>query len=153
MIVNLKKRSSFNFLVILKQLLNVVIFKWQMYRDGIKISHDRKNLKQYFLFKYPGFKFDHVGNSLCISCGLCIEVCPVDAIEIKKPNLVNFPSSLKTGEAPKNFFLDTSFCTKCNLCAIACPVEALELNQEYGQLKKVDLVRMAETKKAGHGTN
>ena len=148
MIVNLKDSRKFEPLVAISKLVRIFFYRWLEKRENQRINLDHKRLKRHFVYKYPSFRFDHIGNSLCISCGLCADICPVDAIEIKKPNLVNFPNSLKTGEAPKNFYLDTSFCTRCNFCALACPVDALELTKEYGQLKRVDLVRMAESQKA-----
>ena len=45
----------------------------------------------------------------CISCGSCMEECPVDAIS--------------EGEI---FKIDPDVCIDCGACADVCPVEAIE---------------------------
>lgn len=52
----------------------------------------------------------------CISCGLCVEACPQDAI-----NQVS-------GKA----VIDTEKCTACGECVIVCPVTAVS-DSRYGQ--------------------
>ena len=59
--------------------------------------------------------------------------------EIVKADMMNMPSTLRTGETPLHFYLDTHTCTKCNLCADVCIVNALELKADYNY-EKVDLV-------------
>lgn len=51
-----------------------------------------------------------VDASKCTACGQCVEVCPVEAIEL--------------GDAAK---VDPDTCTSCGLCADECPVEAITL--------------------------
>jgi ferredoxin len=45
----------------------------------------------------------------CIGCALCVNTCPVDAIE-----MVDFKA-----------VIDTEACIACGLCAGACPVDAI----------------------------
>jgi Fe-S-cluster-containing hydrogenase component 2 len=47
----------------------------------------------------------------CISCGACIEICPVDAMTLKDDVAV----------------VDQQWCIGCGVCATVCPTEALEL--------------------------
>jgi len=53
----------------------------------------------------------------CISCGLCVKVCPNQAIklieETKKPRI------------------SLSRCIFCGECADACPVKAITMTKEY----------------------
>ena len=46
----------------------------------------------------------------CISCGVCKEECPVDAISI----------------GDTQYIIDEELCTECAACAGACPTEAIE---------------------------
>ncbi len=50
----------------------------------------------------------------CTGCGLCIEVCPVDAISEDGAGAVN---------------VNPAVCIGCGLCAFECPVSALSLQQ------------------------
>lgn len=53
--------------------------------------------------------FPIINTELCIGCGACIDICPVEAIY------------LENGKAK----LTTSKCKKCKACVNACPVEAI----------------------------
>lgn len=54
-----------------------------------------------------------VDPSACTNCGLCVEVCPVEAIsEVEVDG--------KTVAA-----IDPDLCTGCGLCKETCPVEAI----------------------------
>lgn len=147
MIVNLKEKKHFQ---LFKQ---IGFFLIRFYRFAIskhqlkRLYHDSRQLMKYFRHNYPHFRQDAVGNTFCISCHLCQDVCPTKAIEIKKANLVDFPASLKTGEAPLHFYLDVQKCIKCHLCADVCLVDALNLDAKYEDLK-VDLVAISQAEKA-----
>lgn len=139
MIVNIKDVSF------LSKLKNLIMFSFKLYRSLFsfqvigKLYLDSKKLDQSFRHKYPRLvKTDEAIK--CVSCGLCEEICPSQSIKIEKGNMVNFPKSLKAGEAPLHFYLNTDTCTKCNLCADICIVNALELKESYDE-SHVDLVK------------
>jgi len=139
MIVNIENKRPFKFL---QSMINFVarIYHDLFYRRFInKLYHDSNQLNKFFRHKFPKLKLDPEGNTSCISCHLCQDVCPSSSIKIEKANLMNFPSSLKSGEAPLHFYLNVDSCTKCHLCAEICPVSALELSSHYSE-KSVDLV-------------
>ena len=52
----------------------------------------------------------------CIACGLCVEVCPKDAIQLVEGKAV----------------IDTDKCTACGECVAVCPVSAV-MDSRYGQ--------------------
>jgi len=45
----------------------------------------------------------------CISCGTCVEECPVKAIN----------------EGADQYVIDANLCTDCGACADVCPTEAI----------------------------
>lgn len=47
-------------------------------------------------------------NDECISCGVCTDECPVEAIS----------------EGDDKYIIDPDLCTDCGSCADVCPVEA-----------------------------
>jgi NAD-dependent dihydropyrimidine dehydrogenase PreA subunit len=53
----------------------------------------------------------------CISCGICLEVCPVGVLDFAAltDGRVHTPAVLK----------NASGCIGCSFCALACPVEAM----------------------------
>lgn len=53
-----------------------------------------------------------VNKSLCISCGACVAICPVDAI---------------TFDENKKAQIDKNICIKCGACEMACPVYAIKI--------------------------
>ncbi len=53
-----------------------------------------------------------VNPEICIGCGACIPVCPVDAI------------TLANGKAT----IDQETCIQCLACLSECPVEAISSN-------------------------
>jgi heterodisulfide reductase subunit A-like polyferredoxin len=48
----------------------------------------------------------------CIGCGICLKICPHDAIKIEKNLAV----------------IDYSLCTSCGLCAAVCPKKLISSN-------------------------
>lgn len=52
----------------------------------------------------------HLITDECISCGICADECPVEAIS----------------EGEDKYVIDPELCTDCGNCADVCPVEAIE---------------------------
>ncbi|MBT3168871.1 MAG: 4Fe-4S binding protein [Candidatus Cloacimonetes bacterium] len=51
-----------------------------------------------------------VDSSACNSCGICISVCPADAIEFDENNKA---------------IIDQTKCTQCGECILVCPQDAI----------------------------
>ncbi len=66
------------------------------------------------------------GETLCIACDLCAEVCPEDLIVVGS---VRDPESKK--KVLTHYTYDTSRCLFCGLCQEVCPTNAIELTQDF----------------------
>ena len=55
-----------------------------------------------------------VDGSKCTGCGICVEICPVDAISMKE-------------EKAK---IDMEICIRCGKCHDVCPQEAVRYDSE-----------------------
>ena len=82
------------------------------------------------------FNIEIVGE-LCIICGGCVDVCPMDVIHmVDMADVVDDGSIPGVSEAKKwqqgvAFFLDETACIRCALCIIRCPTDAITMNR-YG---------------------
>src|SRR5438105_1016570 len=82
------------------------------------------------------FNIEIIGE-LCIICGGCVDVCPMDVIHlVDMADIVDDGSIPGVGEAKKwengvAFFLDETACIRCALCVIRCPTDAITMNR-YG---------------------
>jgi NAD-dependent dihydropyrimidine dehydrogenase PreA subunit len=56
-----------------------------------------------------------VNQEKCAGCGVCIEVCPVDAISLNSERKAQ---------------INSEKCIECGICARECPNQAIELVQE-----------------------
>jgi len=68
--------------------------------------------------------FDNVmlDPSLCILCGLCVDVCPTDCITIARADLLELGT-----EDQSVLLLDEDQCIRCGLCVNRCPPGALSM--------------------------
>ena len=68
--------------------------------------------------------FDNVmlDPSLCILCGLCVDVCPTDCITIARADHLDLGS-----ESQSVLLLDEDQCIRCGLCVNRCPPGALSM--------------------------
>ncbi len=84
------------------------------------------------------FNIEIIGE-LCIICGGCVDVCPMDVIHmVDMADVVDDGSIPGVGEAKKwgqgvAFFLDETACIRCALCVIRCPTDAITMNR-YGSV-------------------
>jgi len=82
------------------------------------------------------FNIEIVGE-LCIICGGCVDVCPMDVIHlVDMSDVVDDGAIPAVAEAKKwqngvAFFLDETACIRCALCIIRCPTDAITMNR-YG---------------------
>ncbi len=60
-----------------------------------------------------------IDHKKCISCGLCIKLCPEPCISWKKIKKTNKP------------VVDYRYCKGCGLCAEQCPVKAIKMVKDY----------------------
>ena len=68
--------------------------------------------------------FDNVmlDPSLCILCGLCVDVCPTDCITIARADHLELGT-----QAQSVLLLDEDQCIRCGLCVNRCPPGALSM--------------------------
>ena len=82
------------------------------------------------------FNIEIIGE-LCIICGGCVDVCPMDVIHmVDMADVVDDGSIPGVAQAKKwqngvAFFLDETACIRCALCVIRCPTDAITMNR-YG---------------------
>ena len=82
------------------------------------------------------FNIEIIGE-LCIICGGCVDVCPMDVIHmVDMSDIVDDGTIPAVGQAKKwqngvAFFLDETACIRCALCIIRCPTDAITMNR-YG---------------------
>ncbi|HEV8536596.1 MAG TPA: FAD-dependent oxidoreductase [Candidatus Limnocylindria bacterium] len=82
------------------------------------------------------FNIEIIGE-LCIICGGCVDVCPMDVIHmVDMSDIVDDGSIPAVGQAKKwengvAFYLDETACIRCALCIIRCPTDAITMNR-YG---------------------
>jgi NADH-quinone oxidoreductase subunit I len=70
-------------------------------------------------------KTNDKGDLKCVACGLCVTICPPDAIKV-------VPYEDEGGRRyPKEFVIDEIRCIFCGFCAEACPMDAIELTKVY----------------------
>ena len=66
------------------------------------------------------------GETLCIACDLCAQICPEDLIVV---GAQRDPESKK--KVLTTYTFDTSRCLFCGLCQEVCPTNAVELTQDF----------------------
>ena len=82
------------------------------------------------------FNIEIIGE-LCIICGGCVDVCPMDVIHmVDMSDIVDDGTIPAVGNAKKwehgvAFYLDETACIRCALCVIRCPTDAITMNR-YG---------------------
>jgi len=69
---------------------------------------------------------------LCIGCGKCAEVCPVEAAAefnrgMTKRKAAYLPNPLSLS---KTYRIDPRICTRCGACAEVCPTRAVDLSRQ-----------------------
>jgi ferredoxin len=97
-----------------------------------------------------GFEFK-IEEELCIGCGNCVVVCPVDALNSadiaggKGANLKELTRLISGGRA---ISVDSKLCNGCGTCVISCPTDALILETDV-PVEFVKIVDAEETDLVG----
>jgi ferredoxin len=99
------------------------------YEEAQAIAEGDRCLKCNFNIEITG--------ELCIICGGCVDVCPMDVIHIVDlSDIVDDGAIPAVGVAKQwgqgvAFYLDETACIRCALCVIRCPTDAITMNR-YG---------------------
>lgn len=66
--------------------------------------------------------------SKCLRCGLCVGICPFNALELKDGKII----------------IDHDKCTLCGLCVKGCPVAALQIKPQLEEIAKERGVKLED---------
>ena len=72
-----------------------------------------------------------IDESKCIGCGTCVEVCPVNLLQLIKVD------NKKKTSAP-----DQSFCLKCHMCEMHCGYEAIKVHPPFEGQQATDQAKV-----------
>ena len=103
-----------------------VTLKYIFHRPVTEL-YPRKKKEMYPRFKGPtSFVVDEkTGDHRCISCDLCVKICPSYCIHLEKVR----------GEDKKfhltEYKVDYTLCSLCSLCLEVCPTDALTHAKDY----------------------
>ncbi len=64
-----------------------------------------------------------VDQSTCVACGLCVAICPYEAIELQEVRIM--------GQARTVAHVDANHCMACGLCAASCRSSSIELADSF----------------------
>jgi heterodisulfide reductase subunit A len=69
---------------------------------------------------------------LCVGCGLCVDVCPVEVADsfnlgLSKRKAIYLPVP---HAVPNPFIIDPAACTRCGACAAVCPTQAIRITED-----------------------
>jgi ferredoxin len=71
-----------------------------------------------------------VNEKTCVACGLCVEICPYEAITLVEKHIA--------GQDQVYASVDASKCMACGLCAASCRSTSIELKDEYSSQALMD---------------
>ena len=89
-----------------------------------------KTLRYPFELKEPSLRYRglHINDwDKCTGCGNCADICPNEAIDMKKIPEIE-PENGKKNERPE---IDYGRCCFCGLCVDICPPGSLKLSRDY----------------------
>lgn len=103
------------------------------------VNEDKMEVEMRFLTKKVGLRIDR---EKCIGCGICMNVCPKEAISRGPIGAVvrsggNLEVSLALDIVPEVY--DPKKCVYCGTCAALCPTFAIELIEDGEPIKPTDL--------------
>lgn len=75
--------------------------------------------------KRPQWLKPLISTRKCVSCGVCLQVCPTGVLDFAGPA---FPEVHSVA-----FLRDPAHCIGCSLCETACPVEAIQMQAFPGR--------------------
>lgn len=102
----------------------------QRYKKKRRFFRSKKEFKRPVLYTY-----DMTQENRCVGCGLCVAVCPVQALQVEAS--LNQSNEFEL----KSFVFDTDVCLQCDMCVDACPTRALDFveTSEYTHGVKLTL--------------
>ncbi|MGZ7068375.1 MAG: 4Fe-4S dicluster domain-containing protein, partial [Methanobacterium sp.] len=82
-------------------------------------------------------------DEICVGCGICENICPVEAIELGSIGGIE-----RTGVDESKIAIDENKCVLCGMCSVGCPVDALDLKIDETSIKEMkeypSLIKSAE---------
>jgi len=105
-------------------------FRLKYPEDSLKIKDS--NFLNWFKINHP---FLNINNDLCVNCGICVNVCQFNALEIFEKNHFTQKSNKMAKIVQQNVLpnlkpewkLDLDTCIKCGLCSKVCPSRAIDV--------------------------
>ncbi len=76
-----------------------------------------------------------INNGGCINCGVCMDVCPVQALDMSRPlgpGIEALPWSGTTAAWMMQFPVQVGECIGCGICTRECPVDVMTLSAADG---------------------
>lgn len=90
------------------------------------------------------YKFFSWGKE-CINCGICMDVCPVDTLDFRRPAVLgaegsNFGRELKPDKSMHTFPKQVAKCIGCRICEQECPVQIITImkTKKEPKYEKID---------------
>ena len=77
----------------------------------------------------------------CVACGLCVEVCPYEAVHLVEKDIPNRGKNLTIAQ------VDNGHCMACGLCSSVCRSNSIELTEDYTDEEVIDSLRNWLTEK------
>ena len=83
-----------------------------------------------------GYRID-IDHDGCINCGICMDVCPVEALDMSRPRTAGIEASQRGAAGPSAWMMERPVqvgeCIGCEMCVRECPVAVISLAAVPGE--------------------